>query len=84
MQLWGYDQNFLVSRSRFDELAMSQLIIDFANVRRASGSFVETLSDKQLAIKGWARQYEITLREFLISIIGHQVHHINIIKERYL
>lgn len=84
IKLWGYDQNLLVNNSRFEELTLKQLITDFANVRKASISFIETLSENQLLIKGMARQYEITLEEFLKSIIGHEKHHINSIKERYI
>ena len=84
MQLWGYDQNLLVNNSRFEELTLQQLKTDFLNVRKASISFVETLSEKQLKTKGMAQQYEVTLENFLKSIIGHEMHHINIIKERYI
>ncbi len=84
VQLWGYDQNFLVGNSRFEELTFQQLVTDFASVRKASGSFVDTLSMRQLKIKGLANQYEITLEDFLKSVIGHETHHVNIIKERYL
>jgi len=84
VQLWGYDQNFLVNNSRFEELTLQQLITDFANVRSATNSFIDTLSKRQLKIKGWAQQYEITLEDFLKSIIGHEMHHISIIKERYI
>ena len=84
MQLWGYDQNLLVNNSRFEELTLQQLKTDFLNVRKASISFVETLSEKQLKTIGMAQQYEVTLENFLKSIIGHEMHHINIIKERYI
>lgn len=84
VQLWGYDQNSLVDNSRFEELTLQQLITDFINVRKASISFVEALSKSQLKIKGMAKQYEVTLDDFLKSIIGHEMHHINIIKERYI
>lgn len=83
IQLWGYDQESLVKNSRFDELSMQSLLTDFLNVRKASISFIETLSQHQLERKGMARQYEITLEEFLRSIIGHEKHHINIIQEKY-
>ncbi|WP_299438382.1 DinB family protein [uncultured Aquimarina sp.] len=83
VQLWGYDQNFLVDNSRFEELTFIQLITDFINVRKASISFIEALSQNQLNTKGMAQQYEITLESFLKSIVGHEMHHINIIKERY-
>jgi uncharacterized damage-inducible protein DinB len=84
VQLWGYDQNFLVDNSRFEALTMQQLVADFMNVRKASTSFIETLSESQLKIKGWAKEYEITLEDFLRSVIGHEMHHIKIIKEKYL
>ncbi|MEP2447177.1 MAG: DinB family protein [Balneola sp.] len=83
VQLWGYDQNFLVNNSRFEELTMQQLISDFKKVRMSSISFIDTLSKNQLEIKGRAKQYEVTLEDLLKSIIGHEIHHINIIKERY-
>lgn len=83
VELWGYDQNLLVSNSRFEELTFSQLLTDYKNVRQATISFIESLSKSQLNIKGWARQHEITLEKFLKSIIGHEMHHIYIIKERY-
>ncbi len=84
VQLWGYDQNFLVDNSRFEELTFKQLITDFINVRKSSLSFIEALSENQLKITGMARQYEITLENFLKSIVGHEMHHIKIIKERYI
>ena len=84
VQLWGYDQNFLVDNSLFKVLTLKQLLTDFLNVRKASISFVEALSESQLKIEGLARQYKITLEDFLKSIIGHEIHHINIIKERYI
>ena len=83
VELWGYDQNFLVDNARFEELSIEQLITDFSNVRSTSLSFIDTLSEKQLEIKGMARQYHITLEAFLKSIVGHERHHINVIREKY-
>jgi uncharacterized damage-inducible protein DinB len=84
VRLWGYDQNYLVENSRFDELPIKELVADLENIRKSSLSFVDTLSENQLKIKGMAQQHEITLKDFLKSIIGHEIHHINIIKEKYL
>ncbi|MEL6917884.1 MAG: DinB family protein [Bacteroidota bacterium] len=82
--LWGYDQNLFVDNSCFDDLTFQDLKTDFFNVRKASISFIEALSENQLQIKGMAKQHEVTLKDFLKSIIGHQEHHLNIIKERYV
>lgn len=84
VQLWGYDQESLVNNSRFDELSLQQLINDLLHVRQASQSFIGTLSEHQLQLMGQAKHHTITLKDFLKSIIGHEVHHINIVKDRYL
>ena len=83
-QLPGYDQNLFVDNSRFDELSLQQLITDFKNVRAATNSFIDSLSEKQLSLKGFAWKYELTVEEFFKATIGHEMHHITIIKDRYL
>lgn len=80
----GYDQNQLVDNSRFDELSLAQLLKDFINVRNATNSFIANLSDLQLNLKGVAWKYELTVEEFLKATIGHELHHVNVIKEKYL
>jgi uncharacterized damage-inducible protein DinB len=57
---------------------------DLKNVRQASISFIDSLSQKQLSLKGTAWKYELTVEEFLKATIGHELHHIKIIKEKYL
>lgn len=83
-QLPGYDQNLFVDNSRFDELSFRQLVTDFKNVRTATNSFIESLSEGQLSLKGAAWKYELTVEEFLKATIGHEIHHMDIIKDRYL
>ena len=83
-QLPGYEQNLFVENSRFDELSLLQLLADFKNVRSATNSFIDTLSELQLNLKGTAWKYELTVEEFLKATVGHETHHINIIKNRYL
>jgi len=83
-QLPGYDQNLFVENSRFDELSFQQLITDFKNVRNATNSFINGLSELQLNLKGIAWKYELTVEEFLKATIGHEIHHIEIIKDKYL
>lgn len=84
VQLWGYDQNSLVENSRFDELTFGDIVDDFTSLRRSSISFIETLSERQMKLKGRANQYEVTLEDFLRSIIGHELHHLRIIKNDYI
>jgi hypothetical protein len=80
----GYDQQLFVDNSRFDEQPVSQLIHDFENVRNATISFMNSLSAEQLSLTGTAWKYELTVEEFLKATIGHEVHHLEIIKQKYL
>lgn len=80
----GYDQQLFVDNSRFDEQPVQQLIHDFDNVRNATISFMNSLSPSQLALTGTAWKYELTVEEFLKATIGHELHHIAIIKQKYL
>jgi len=80
----GYDQNTFVDNSRFDEQPVTQLITDFENVRNASISFIHSLSKEQLALTGTAWKYELTVEEFLKATIGHEVHHMDILRKKYL
>lgn len=83
-QLPGYDQEFFVANSRFDEQSMKQLMTDYKNVRAATNSFIRSLSDAQLQLTGFAWKYELTVEDFLKATIGHEKHHLIILKERYL
>jgi len=83
VELWGYDQVSLVAHSRFEALSMQHMVSDFQNVRKASASFANALSQEQLELKGTAGPYTISLKNFLRSIIGHEMHHVAILKEKY-
>jgi hypothetical protein len=80
----GYDQDTFVDNSRFDEQPVSQLINDLENVRNASNSLIRSLSKEQLTLTGQAWKYELTVEEFLKATIGHELHHIEVIKQKYL
>lgn len=80
----GYDQNVLVDNARFDEFKYSDLLVDYQNVRNASISFIRSLSAQQLSLKGVASGFEFSVMDILKAIIGHELHHIQILNERYL
>lgn len=80
----GYDQELLVKNSRFHEMDSADLLADFKNVRNATLSLFNSLSSEQLQLNGKAWKFELTVKEMLKATIGHELHHINIIKEKYL
>lgn len=80
----GYDQDLLVENGRANELSLADLMEDLKNVRRATLSFMKNLSAEQLQRNGKAWKFELTVEEFLKATIGHQLHHMEVIREKYL
>jgi uncharacterized damage-inducible protein DinB len=79
----GYDQELFVNNSRFHELDFSDILLDFINVRNATRSFYKTLSNEQLQLKGKAWKFEMTIEDFLKATLGHELHHIMVLQEKY-
>lgn len=79
----GYDQELMVKNSRFHEMRGKDLIEDFRNVRKATISLMDSFSDEQLQRKGMAWKFELTVEEMLKATIGHELHHMSVIKQRY-
>ena len=80
----GYDQDLMVNNAYFDEFKFSQLVHDYKTVRASTISFVNFLKPEQMTLTGMAWKFELTVDEMLRSIVGHEMHHIKVLKERYL
>ncbi|MCB0637190.1 MAG: DinB family protein [Lewinella sp.] len=80
----GYDQDVLVDHSRFDDIPLTELLEDLENVRNASLSFIRLLSPEQLQRYGQADKYEFTVADYLRATIGHEIHHLEVLKLKYL
>jgi len=79
----GYNQELMVQNSRFHEMSSKDLIGDFRNVRRATISLMDSFSNEQLQRKGMAWKFELSVEEMLKATIGHELHHMSVIKEKY-
>jgi len=80
----GYDQDLLVENGRANDLSLTDLLDDFRNVRQATRSLIKNLSPEQLKLNGTAWKFELTVEEFLRATIGHELHHMAVIRDRYL
>jgi len=74
-----YVQNAIVAGRIYDDL-----VAEYRAVRNATEKLYETLSEKQLDFKADAVSYPITARALGYIIIGHLMHHMVVIGERYL
>jgi hypothetical protein len=83
-QLSGYDQELLVENGRFDERSWMALVQDYKKVRQATCSLINSFSEEQFLYKGFVWKYEISVLDILKATIGHEMHHVGVLKEKYL
>ncbi|WP_066365300.1 DinB family protein [Neobacillus fumarioli] len=82
--LAGFDENLFVKGSQAEKLPLKQILADFIATRKASITLIENMPDTAWENKGIANNTEITTRAIAYILTGHEMHHRNIITERYL
>jgi uncharacterized damage-inducible protein DinB len=79
----GFDENAYVANAGFDARSMESLLEEFASVRAATISLVSSLSDADLLRRGIANNGTFTPRAIIWILVGHVVHHVAVLRERY-
>ena len=80
----GFEENDYVETAFANSRTMEDLREEFVTVRQATLSLFKTFSDEQLTQMGTASEKPVSVRAIGCIILGHQKHHIKIVKERYL
>ena len=80
----GFDENEYAVKANASSRTVESLIEEYISVRNATITLFQSFSDKQLLEIGIASGKEISVRAIGYIILGHEKHHLNIIKERYL
>ncbi|SDN26803.1 DinB superfamily protein [Fictibacillus solisalsi] len=80
----GYNDEEYVKAAAFNDHSLTDLTRHFTSVRQATLSLLNGLSDEALKRRGAANNEEVTARALAFIIAGHELHHRNLIKERYL
>lgn len=82
--LMGFNENEFVKEASFHVRTMAELLEDYQNVRRATISLLKGLPKHSLAYRGNANGFDLSVETVAYLIAGHELHHLNIIKEKYL
>jgi len=81
--LAGFDQDDFVRDGPYSELRLVGLVEEFKNVRAATLAFFRNLRDQDWTRRGVANNHDITVRALAYIIAGHELHHRNLLEERY-
>lgn len=80
----SFNENEYAKNSRADSRNPEDLIEEFLAVRKSSQLLFKSFSEAQLQSVGKISNYEMSVKAIGYMIAGHFVHHIKILKERYL
>lgn len=82
--LQGFDQDDYVRGASFDDCGLNDLADELANVRRANLSLFKNLGEEAWKRRGAANDSEVSVRALAYIIAGHELHHMEILRSRYL
>lgn len=80
----GFEQDDYVLPSQADKKSVEDLMEEFKAVRQNSIVLLKSLNDTDLKFIGIVNGNPISARAAAFNIIGHNLWHLNIIKNRYL
>ena len=82
--LFPANENDYVRESNYFTRNYSDLVDELKKVRESNILMFKNFSEEILDRRGVANNSEVSVRAILFIIAGHELHHINIIKDRYL
>jgi len=80
----GFEQDDYVAAAKFNARSLSGLLDEFVMVRKASMELFKNFTEEEWQRRGTANQTEITVRSLGYIIAGHELHHMDIVRNRYL
>ncbi|WBX98466.1 DinB family protein [Chryseobacterium gambrini] len=83
-ELPGFDEELYAKRSFANERTLSSLLEEYQLIRKSSQILLETANSEALKNVGTANGNQISAETIGKLIVGHNIHHLNIIEERYL
>ncbi|MGO4710809.1 DinB family protein [Chryseobacterium sp. 2TAF14] len=80
----GFDEELYAQNSFANERSLNSLVEEYQLVRKSSQILMETFNPSVLNNIGTANGNQISVETIGKLIVGHNLHHLNVIEERYL
>jgi hypothetical protein len=78
-----FDENLIATNANADKRMIEEVIGELKIVRAATKSLFDSFNNETLLNTGINWKYEMSVLAMGFSIIGHQIHHLKIIEEKY-
>ncbi len=83
-ELPGFDEQIYAHANRADERTLASLAAELRDLRASHVAMFEHLNDEECRRSGVANGTPVSVRALAAIIGGHQAHHLDVIRERYL
>jgi hypothetical protein len=80
----GIEQDDWATAANHDDRSLADVTAEFASVRAATLTLFRSFSADMWSRVGTASDCRFTARAVPFIIAGHELHHVNVIRERYL
>jgi hypothetical protein len=80
----GFEENLYVDNAPFQDVSMNDLIDEFEQLRNASVHMFRNMNEQAMSRRGSANGAEISVRALAWVMAGHETHHMQVLREKYL
>jgi len=80
----GFDEKDYVNAANFEDLPMEELLDDLRIVRESMISLLRGLTPEAWLRTGVVNGYQASVRGLAFHIAGHELHHMRIVRDKYL
>ncbi len=80
----GFEHDDYVASADFNSRSLSSFAEELFHLRNSNIALFKSFNDESLMRWGNASNHDVTVRALMFIIAGHQLHHMRILKERYL
>lgn len=82
-RLPSFDEKLYVAKSSYDQVRLTELIAEFAEVRKLNLTVLRRLGESGWTSSGIASDNPVSVRALAYIMAGHLLHHTLVLRERY-
>jgi uncharacterized damage-inducible protein DinB len=79
----GYDENSWAENHASEKRTLTGVVEEFLSLRQSTIPLVKSFDEKMFGRKGTANNNPASVAALVYIIAGHELHHLNVLRERY-
>lgn len=80
----GFNQDDYVSEGNFNRRELFEITYEYRLLRESNLLLFRSFTPEMLKLKGFANESSVSVLAILFIIAGHEKHHMNVLKEKYM